>query len=172
MPSNDSGTVSIPTIGLTFTPVAQPEPTMPKFRPITSFPLGSQVVEHNHPGIYTVVEDKTDGKDTICVMKDNKVYRVFHSCWLLESETELTCNGYQREPKPIPAAPAPLVTFSSLPHNAVFFCPDSDHLMRAKVDMGSIWWNKEFQTCLHDQKSPCYQVRPNSLCCLVGYLNQ
>lgn len=114
MPSNDSGTVSIPAIGLTFTPVAQPEPTMPKFRPITSFPLGSQVVEHNHPGIYTVVEDRTDGKDTICVMKDNKVYRVFHSCWLLESETKLTCNGYQREPKPIPAAPAPLVSYDEL----------------------------------------------------------
>lgn len=167
MPANDSGTVSIPAIGLTFTPVVQPEPVLPKYRPITSFPLGSQVVENNYSGVYTVVEDRTDGRGVVRVMKDNKVYEVFHPYWLLESETELTCDGCRREPKPIPAVPTPLVPFSSLPHNAVFICPDSDHLMRAKVDNGSIWWNKQCKSCLHD-----HPVRPNTLCQLVGYLNQ
>lgn len=110
MPSNDSvsGSVSIPSIGLTFTPVVQPKPTLPQYRPITSFPLGSQVIEYNYPGVYTVVEDKTSSEDIHRVMKDNKVYAVYHSCWLLESETELTCDGRRREPKPIPAEPAPL----------------------------------------------------------------
>lgn len=148
MPANDSvsGSVSIPAIGLTFTPVVQPEPVVPQLRRLTTFSPGQRVIEFGTSvKVGTVVSLYTDGKDINHIVFDgvHHVYPDYGMDWCLESETQMV--GGRRQLKTIPAAPAPLVSYDELQCGEVAVISrngwQSDvYIYKGHFDNECMWW--------------------------------
>ena len=146
MPPNDSGSVSIPAIGLTFTPVAQPEPVVPQLRRLTTFSPGQRVIEFGtNVKAGTVVSLYSAGKDTNHIMFDGEhcVYPDYGISWCLESETEVVAGT--RRIKPIPAAPAPLVSYDELKCGEVAVirrgsCSNDVYIYKGHFNGECMWW--------------------------------
>lgn len=148
MPSNDSGTVSIPATGLTFTPVVQPEPTLPKPRQLREFYPGSKVVTSGTPNplegsaVYTVV-NTYQGKRPL-----GYTHTVYEFSLFFERDSFYSVDDFvpgTKQLKPIPAVSAPLVSYDELKCGEVAIvcwgsCQSDVHIYKGHFNDECMWW--------------------------------
>lgn len=180
MPPSPSDTISIPSIGLTFTPVEAPKPVVPQRRALSEFKLGDKIVPYTMEGFSISIENHT-----YTVVSDFYNVRASLSCshitcndlgrkeWMLRSDFEQVGGVWKL--KTIPATPS-LVPFRDLPQGAVFKAQGSTHLMRVKTDDTNIWWNVDSRyrpSPIHTATAfDSYPVLNDTLCEVLGYINK
>lgn len=150
MPANDSvsGTVYIPAIGLTFTPVVQPEPIVPTSKSQTQYSLGAKVlpriwIGNTTAGMSLMTIVSVDDKMRLLSSDTHRVYNDTNTQCYSADDVEVV-NGCWKL-KTIPAAPAPLVSYDELKCGEVAVINrngwQSDvYIYKGHFDNECMWW--------------------------------
>lgn len=178
MPPSPNDTISIPAIGLTFTPVEAPKPVTVQPRGLSTFGLGDRVVSSFTPhGAQYIVIGRADGSGLLLLSVSN-VNRYYDVSMFINKDSfyhvdDIDANG---KPKTIHAAAPSLVPFRDLPQGAVFKAHGSEHLTRLKTDGSYIWWNvgngnrpSTIYTASDFDSCPVFGY---TLCELLGHINK